>query len=588
MEMDFSRSMEPAVVLQDGSLADGSRVRVLRSWENNCCRSKLVNDGLETVQIKEILLFSIEWLPPPGTTVYGEGYSKLSQYSGTPSSVKSITPFSDGTHYKLPQAPEGNTVYNLLLAALPGQEHLLLSFASCRRFGGQFRFSESRLDIVLDMEGLKLHPGECWELEEFFHGRGGDRDGLLEQLAAVINKEHPRLAHTGVPMGWCSWYCYGPDIKTGDIIENMEEIKRKLPGLNHIQIDDGYQPRMGDWLEPNAGMEGDIQSLCREIEKHGFEPAIWVAPFIAEEGSKLLKEHPDWFVGDGLGKPLRSDGVTYGGWRCGPWYMLDGSNPHTQEHFKKNFRHMRAQWGCRYFKLDALMWGAIPAGSRFDEGTTCIEAYRRGMNAILEGAGEDSFILGCNAPMWPSLGRVHGMRVSGDIDRSWESIRNIAREVFSRNWQHNRLWVNDPDCIVLENRKLWGEAVSRVTEEEFLFHAGTVLASGGMVLSGDRISNLSRAHVEKLRRLMAMPKKAAGFVDPDFRTGKIEMGDTLVLCLFNWEEEAVSREVALPGRYEVLDFWNNEPVGIFDGLFKIHEIKAHSSRIYICNKLTKD
>lgn len=74
------------------------------------------------------------------------------------------------------------------------------------------------------------------------------------------------------------------------------------------------------------------------------------------------------------------------------------------------------------------MWGALPGGNRFNENATKIEAYRMGMEAVLEGAGTDSFILGCNAPMWPSLGLVHGMRVTGDISRSWPKIKMLARE----------------------------------------------------------------------------------------------------------------------------------------------------------------
>jgi len=51
--------------------------------------------------------------------------------------------------------------------------------------------------------------------------------------------------------------------------------------------------------------------------------------------------------------PLRSDRVTFGGWRRGPWYVLDGTHPAVQNHFEHVFKTMRAEWGCTYFKLDA-------------------------------------------------------------------------------------------------------------------------------------------------------------------------------------------------------------------------------------------
>ncbi|MCA1652001.1 MAG: hypothetical protein LC753_17610, partial [Acidobacteria bacterium] len=92
---------------------------------------------------------------------------------------------------------------------------------------------------------------------------------------------------------------------------------------------------------------------------------------------------------------------------------------------------------------------------------TRIEAYRRGMQAIIEGAG-DGFILGCNHPIWPSLGLIHGSRSSNDIKRTWDRMARTARQNLSRNWQNGRLWWNDPDAVVL---------TGPLTDDEFQFHA---------------------------------------------------------------------------------------------------------------------
>ena len=109
---------------------------------------------------------------------------------------------------------------------------------------------------------------------------------------------------------------------------------------------------------------------------------------------------------------------------------------------------MRNEWGCTYFKLDANFWGAMHGGRFHDRRATRIEAYRRGMAAVLSGAG-DAFILGCNHPIWPSIGLIHGSRSSHDISRDWARFSDTARQNLSRNWQNGRLWWNDPDAIVL-------------------------------------------------------------------------------------------------------------------------------------------
>ena len=69
----------------------------------------------------------------------------------------------------------------------------------------------------------------------------------------------------------------------------------------------------------------------------------------------------------------------------------------------------------------------------------------------MRGAG-DSFLLGCNHPIWPSLGLIHGSRSSNDIKRTWDRIETTARQNLSRNWQNGRLWWNDPDAVVLAER----------------------------------------------------------------------------------------------------------------------------------------
>ncbi|MBO0217537.1 alpha-galactosidase, partial [Vibrio sp. Vb2880] len=80
---------------------------------------------------------------------------------------------------------------------------------------------------------------------------------------------------------------------------------------------------------------------------------IWMAPFIAQPESESFKQHPDWFVRHKDGGLLKAEDVTYGGWRCTPWYILDTSNPEVQDHLTHVVSVMRQEWGVELFKLDA-------------------------------------------------------------------------------------------------------------------------------------------------------------------------------------------------------------------------------------------
>ena len=128
-------------------------------------------------------------------------------------------------------------------------------------------------------------------------------------------------------------------------MDNLAAIARDAPQLKYVQLDDGYQPAMGDWLETGKAFGGDVQGVLQAIRKQGFEPAIWVAPFIAEAGSHVFQQHPDWFMKGDDGKPLPADQVTFQGWRRGPWYALDGTNPEVQKHLERRLPHDAAGLG---------------------------------------------------------------------------------------------------------------------------------------------------------------------------------------------------------------------------------------------------
>lgn len=558
------------VELLDGTEAPAT-VTLERTWQGNLCTATLVNTGSETVRLQRVVLFSIAHALPTDTDLYGEGFTMLSQTGGTLGAPQAIGGLTDAGHYKIPQPADATTVYNVVHLSPPHQAQVLLGFTSSERFVGKFHLRPTSLEVVLDMEGLELPPGASWNLEEFLVSTGNDRSALFAELASRIHAHHPRLSVDPVPTGWCSWYCFGPMVTRGQVEANLAAVKEKSLPLRYIQIDDGYQAAMGDWLETGPAFQGGIRDVLRTIHEGGCEPAIWVAPFIAEENSKLFKEHPDWFIKDEEGKPLRSDRVTFGGWRLGPWYAIDGTHPGAQQHLESVFRTMRQEWGCTYFKLDANFWGAMHGGHFHDPKATRVEAYRRGMEAVLRGAG-DSFILGCNHPLWPSLGLIHGSRSSGDVSRSWDVFKMIARENFSRNWQNGSLWWNDPDCILL---------TGKLSDDEFQFHASTVYAAGGMTLSGDNLKVLRGPRLDMLKKLLPPTGVAAQFKDSTFRIGTIPMGDSTHICVFNWGDEPQSLEVPLQDTVHLTDFWTSADLGEHTATYSLPNMPPHSARILV-------
>jgi alpha-galactosidase len=551
--------------------AEAAGVRVVREWSGPLCRARLVNDGKAPAVIKEVVLFDIPHAYPPETHLYGEGFTMLSETTGTLAKPIDMG-LTDRKHYRIPQPEDATVVYGLLTLGRPGGGHALLAFTSCRRFIGRFYVRPKSIQVVIDTEGLTLRPGQALDLEEFMFGSGDDRNALLAALGGQVVRNHPPLRFNPVPTGWCSWYCFGPRVKAEQVLGNLDFIAKNVPALKYIQIDDGYQPAMGDWLETGPAFGGGVRDVLRQIKQKGFEPAIWVAPFIAEKGSRLFREHPDWFIKDAEGQPLSADRVTFRGWRRGPWYALDGTHPEAQKYLESLFRTLRRDWGCTYFKLDANFWGAMHGGRFHDAGATRIEAYRRGMQAVLRGAG-DGFVLGCNHPIWPSFGLIHGSRSSGDIKRTWPKFAGTARMNLSRNWQNGRLWWNDPDCAVL---------TGDLSEDEYLFHATAVYATGGMLLSGDDLTKISPQRLALLRKLLPATGVAAEFEDDTLRVGHVRLKGKSVVCLLNWGERPQTLSFRLPGACRVTDHWTGKALGRHQGTFEVKDVPGHSARLLVC------
>jgi alpha-galactosidase len=296
-------------------------------------------------------------------------------------------------------------------------------------------------------------------------------------FAARVGAPPPRPA----PTVWCSWYHYFAAVTEADIVENLDAVgERDLP-VDIIQIDDGWQAEIGDWLT-FSGRFSSLPKLAEQIRRDGRRPGIWIAPFIAGARSELARTHPEWLTGDAghnWDQDLRG---------------LDAIRMETR--LREVFGTLRS-FGFDYFKLDFLYAGAL-AG---------LDAYRHGLAVIRETVGPESYLVGCGAPILPSVGLVDAMRVSPDIDPAYEpengdmsrpSQRAATLTTTGRAWQHGRFWVNDSDCLIarpaVERREEWARTVERY---------------GGLRSSSDRIAELDQWGLATTRRLLTTAPDSA-------------------------------------------------------------------------------
>jgi len=313
-------------------------------------------------------------------------------------------------------------------------------------------------------DGARLDPGESittdWACLHFLEV--DSPDPLAPYLEAVASETPPRRISPESPAGWCSWYQYDQDISQEIIQRNLETaaaLRDALP-LDVIQIDDGFQTRVGDWFSFTPGFPEGLAPLAREIKERGFTPGLWLAPFILERGSRLAQEHPEWLLRGRLNQPANAGFI----WDRFPT-ALDLTHPGALDYVKEVVRAAVHEWGFQYLKLDFLYAAALPGRYR-DPRRTRAQVLRAGLEALREAAGEDAFLLGCGCPLGPALGLVDAMRVGTDVAPTWQpvypviqpyfqhepdipSTRNAIQNALTRLPLHNRWWTNDPDCLLL-------------------------------------------------------------------------------------------------------------------------------------------
>ncbi|QIK73641.1 alpha-galactosidase [Propioniciclava coleopterorum] len=254
------------------------------------------------------------------------------------------------------------------------------------------------------------------------------------------------------PRVWCSWYRYFEDVTAADIAENLAAIDAAGLEVEVIQIDDGWSPGLGEGARPDPGF-GHLPGLVTAIRDSGRAAGLWLAPFLVGRDTTLARRHPDWLTGPA--------GYNWGQDLVG----LDLTHPGVREHLADTVA-WAVGLGISYLKLDFLYAGALP-GPRHS-GAAPLASYRDGLALIREAAGPDAYLVGCGAPLLPSVGLVDAMRVSPDTfhegGQDGSAGLRGAPNVAARTWQDGRWWANDPDCLVMRPsfvlRDAWAEAIT--------------------------------------------------------------------------------------------------------------------------------
>lgn len=347
--------------------------------------------------------------------------------------------------------------------------------------------------VEKDVEGLTI--SEPYEMFDIVRVVGG-YDEVFDKYFAAMSL--PAKKHIDRLTGYTSWYNYFQKIDENIVLRDLKGLSRARESVNIFQIDDGYEPFVGDWLDYNGkDFPNGMKTIADAVHREGYLAGIWLAPFNVQRGkSRIFKEHPDWLIRNPDGKPQLGC-VAWGG-----AYTLDIYNPEVREHLKKVFDTVLDDWGYDMVKLDFLYSQCRTPRDNKTRGTIMCEA----MDFLRECVG-DKLILGCGVPLGPAFGVVDACRISCDVDLSYggkfynsmsinnelPSAQNAINNSMFRRHLNGRAFLNDPDVFFLRDHNL------TFTWEQKLLLAKINNLFGRVLFVSDDAGEYSEAELEVLK-----------------------------------------------------------------------------------------
>ena len=363
----------------------------------------------------------------------------------------------------------------------------------------------SHFELIWDFGRRSVEPGDTVELSGVLLAEGSIESLTGDYLAELGG----RSASSRQPLtGWSSWYYFFNRLDPEDLRANLRSLRESGLPLRWFQIDDGYQRLVGDWEDPAPGFEA-MDALAREIREAGFRPGIWLAPFIADRRSRLVRNHPEYLLRNEHGRAIPA-GYNLN-WPGKLYYALDVTNPRVEEYVRGVVALLTREWGFEYLKLDFLYAACLRGGAHKELALSRAEIMRRGVEMIRDEAGDSTLLNGCGMPLVSGIGLFDSMRVGADTAPSWhrllgrilrsesmEGVRNSIRNSFARAAMNRRLWINDPDCVFLRSRG------TRLTTAERRTQINAAILAGGALFFSDNFARLDGAEIEEAKRIMEL------------------------------------------------------------------------------------
>jgi len=422
-----------------------------------------------------------------------------------------------------------------------------------------------RLDCVCD--GQVVPAGSVVESQWVLARFAPDLHEAIHAYTECLLQAQPGRATRGEhpPTVWCSWYYYGDGFTQEECEQNLAALEKRPLPVDVFQIDECWDRRWADW-RPNADWP-DLKGVADRARNLGMAPGIWTCPVLTESRSRVRYAHPEWLLRDRQGGlitfPMNGMGNP----------VLDPTVPAVADFIEGIYRWLRQEMGFTYFKLDFMRAVGEPGGVFADSTQNRAQAFRRALEAVRRGAGDDAYINVCGGFYGPGLGLADAQRSGSDVKSIWpapptgEEAEGYGPFTIKQNalryWM-SRLWHNDPDALMVRRRPTPARderlSLGLLNDDEALSCTLNQYLGGGLVCFTENLAEIDDDRLFLLRHcapavgaaavpcdLLQSPRFPAVF-DTPVTPAASGLDPWHTISVVNWHDEPWTFQLTLDGQ----------------------------------------
>lgn len=389
--------------------------------------------------------------------------------------------------------------------------------------------------------------------------------------------------HVNVPpLGWNTWNTFGAEINEKLILESADAMVSEGlldAGYNYLVIDDIWHLKERD---ADGRMVPDPEKF-----PHGMK---YVADYV------------------------HSKGLKFGMYSCAG-YLTCAGYPASYDYEWVDAQTF-AEWGVDFLKYDFC----------FHPMTVRPDVLYKRMSLALANCGRDILFSACswgseNTKQWIKETGADMWRSTGDINDSWQSIKDLAQSQLKVQEYNGKGCFNDMDMLIVGMNGRGNVGFKGCTTEEYRTHFSLWALLNSPLMIGCDIRDMDDATKEILlnKDVIAInqdPKGAQPFfvnnmiwkvnqsrksdTEPHFEQYPLDVpmvakyldnGD-IAVGVFNFTDSAASRwnmtltcdNLGLPlncGKtFEAVDLWTGETVKAFNGTLMIEHLEPHACKLF--------